>query len=58
MEALAVSAPDAVAVVCQDASVTYARLNTEANRVARLLVGQGVGPESLVAVRIAVPLSW
>ena len=50
VEALAVSAPDAVAVVGQDASVTYARLNAEANRLARLLAGQGAGAESLVAV--------
>ncbi|MFK4071670.1 amino acid adenylation domain-containing protein [Streptomyces sp. NPDC029674] len=34
---------------------TYAELNAEANRVARLLVARGIGPESVVA--LAVPRS-
>ncbi|MBS2548033.1 amino acid adenylation domain-containing protein, partial [Catenulispora sp. NL8] len=42
--------PDATAVVFGDQELTYAELNTRADRLARLLVGRGVGPESLVAV--------
>ncbi|WP_413116667.1 amino acid adenylation domain-containing protein [Streptomyces sp. CY1] len=42
--------PDAVAVVCDDVRLTYSELDAWSNRVARWLVGQGVGPESFVAV--------
>ncbi|WP_181806352.1 non-ribosomal peptide synthetase, partial [Streptomyces shenzhenensis] len=42
--------PDAVALLCGDTTLSYTELNTRANRLARLLIGQGVGPESVVAV--------
>ncbi|MFD7010512.1 amino acid adenylation domain-containing protein, partial [Rhodococcus jostii] len=44
------SAGDAVAVRCDGASMTYRALDDRANRLARLLVAQGVGAETLVAV--------
>ncbi|MGW3461141.1 amino acid adenylation domain-containing protein, partial [Streptomyces olivaceoviridis] len=47
--------PDAVALVFDGASVSYGELNARANRLARLLVGRGVGPERVVA--LAVPRS-
>src|SRR6185503_16399253 len=42
--------PEATAVVCEDTCLSYGELNGRANRLARLLIGRGVGPESLVAV--------
>ncbi|WP_328590656.1 non-ribosomal peptide synthetase, partial [Rhodococcus xishaensis] len=42
--------PDAPAVVFEDQSLTYAQFDARVNRVARLLIDAGVGPESLVAV--------
>ena len=42
--------PDAVAVSCQDTTLTYASLHARANRLARLLISHGVGPESLVGL--------
>ncbi|MEV5898228.1 amino acid adenylation domain-containing protein, partial [Nonomuraea fuscirosea] len=49
-EAQAARTPDAVAVTCGADAVTYAELNERANRLARLLAGRGVGPESVVAL--------
>jgi non-ribosomal peptide synthetase component F/pimeloyl-ACP methyl ester carboxylesterase len=49
-EARAARAPDAVAVVCGDASLSYGDLNAMTNRLARLLVRHGAGPERVVAV--------
>ncbi|WP_458788569.1 amino acid adenylation domain-containing protein [Pseudonocardia nantongensis] len=47
------AAPDAVAVVCGDSSLTYAELDAFTARLASVLVARGAGPETLVA--LAVP---
>ncbi|MFJ9817507.1 amino acid adenylation domain-containing protein [Streptomyces sp. NPDC101151] len=49
-ERQAAATPDAVAFVCGDAEVSYAELNTRANRLAWLLCERGVGPEVLVGL--------
>ncbi|MFE6183003.1 amino acid adenylation domain-containing protein [Streptomyces sp. NPDC056465] len=51
----ALRTPDAHAVVSGDTALTYAELTTWSNRLARLLIRSGAGPETLVAV--AVPRS-
>ncbi|KQY33334.1 non-ribosomal peptide synthetase [Nocardia sp. Root136] len=44
--------PDAVAVAYEGAELTYREFDERVNRLARLLITQGVGPESLVGLAV------
>ncbi|MFW5438909.1 non-ribosomal peptide synthetase, partial [Paenibacillus apiarius] len=50
-EQQAAKTPERLAVVCGDDSMTYRELNERANRLARVVLRYGAGPESLVAVQ-------
>ncbi|MFJ8314263.1 MULTISPECIES: amino acid adenylation domain-containing protein, partial [unclassified Streptomyces] len=45
--------PDATAVVFGDRTLTFLELNRQANRLARLLADQGVGPEKIVGLALS-----
>ena len=47
--------PEAIAVVFEETTLSYAELNRQADQLAHLLTGHGVGPESFVA--LALPRS-
>ncbi|WP_430333762.1 non-ribosomal peptide synthase/polyketide synthase [Rhodococcus sp. ACT016] len=51
-DAQVAATPDAVALVSGDERLTYFELDARVNRLARHLVGLGVGPESSVALAI------
>ncbi|MFC9470800.1 non-ribosomal peptide synthase/polyketide synthase [Nocardia sp. NPDC056952] len=44
--------PDATALVFEDTALTYAELDIQINRLARYLIEEGVGPDTLVGLAI------
>uniref|UniRef100_UPI0024540847 non-ribosomal peptide synthetase n=1 Tax=Nocardia flavorosea TaxID=53429 RepID=UPI0024540847 len=50
--------PDRVAVTSDGAEITYAELDARVNRLARRLIAQGVGPESLVGLLVSRSLDF
>ncbi|MEV7319542.1 non-ribosomal peptide synthase/polyketide synthase [Streptomyces sp. NPDC093970] len=55
LAAQAARTPDARALVFGESTLTYAELDAAVNRMARLLIGRGAGPERVVA--LALPRS-
>ena len=49
-EAQVARTPDAIAVVFEEDSLTYAELNARANQLAHYLISKGVGPEVVVGL--------
>jgi amino acid adenylation domain-containing protein len=49
-EAQAARSPKAIAVTCEGESLSYEELNRQANRLARTLIGRGIGPDAVVAL--------
>ena len=55
LEAQVAHSPQEPALVFEEATLTYAQLNREANRLAHFLIDEGIGPGDLVA--LALPRS-
>ena len=55
-EAQVARAPDAIAVVYEDRTLSYGALNRRANRLAHHLRGLGVGPDEPVAICVRTRL--
>ncbi|MET9550432.1 amino acid adenylation domain-containing protein [Streptomyces sp. NPDC006627] len=49
-EARAAAAPDASAIVSDGSGTSYGELDARANRIAHYLIGQGIGPETVVGL--------
>lgn len=47
-----------LAVVADDTELTYAELHRRANRLAHLLIGEGIGPEDLVGLRLSTSVEF
>ncbi|WP_051712660.1 non-ribosomal peptide synthetase [Spirillospora albida] len=52
LAAQAARTPDATAVVAKEGALSYARLDARVNRLARLLLANGAGPERVVALAL------
>ncbi|ORW09560.1 non-ribosomal peptide synthetase [Mycobacterium kyorinense] len=58
LESVAAATPDAVALVSDDAELTYAELHRRANRLARWLIGKGIGTEDVIGLRLATSIEF
>jgi mycobactin peptide synthetase MbtE len=61
LESAAAARPDAVALVSDDAELTYAELHGRANRLARWLIGQGFGAaneEVIIGLRMSTSVEF
>lgn len=58
LEAAADARPEAVALISDEERLTYSGLHRRANRLARLLVRQGLGPEDIVGLRMTTSIEF
>lgn len=58
LEEAAQTAPDALALVSDDAELTYEALHRRSDRCARWLIGQGIGTEDVVALRMSTSVEF
>ncbi|MGW4248783.1 amino acid adenylation domain-containing protein, partial [Nocardia sp. NPDC004722] len=58
LAAAVAAAPDAEAIVDGTRRISYQELDEQSNRLARLLIGHGVGPESVVAIGLPRSADW
>ncbi|MEU2034695.1 amino acid adenylation domain-containing protein [Nocardia amamiensis] len=50
--------PDTLALISDTAELTYGELNRRSNRLARWLIGQGIGPEDIVGLRMTTSVEF
>jgi mycobactin peptide synthetase MbtE len=58
LEAAAAAKPDAIALVSDEAELTYADVHRRANRLARWLIGQGVGADDVIGLRLTTSIEF
>ncbi len=58
LESAAAARPDAVALVSDEAQLTYAELHRRANRLARWLIGQGFGADDVIGLRMTTSIEF
>ncbi|GFG67818.1 putative peptide synthetase MbtE [Mycobacterium kubicae] len=58
LEAAAAATPDAVALVSDDAELSYEVLHRRANRLARWLIEQGFGPEDIIGLQMTTSIEF
>ncbi|MEV0075818.1 amino acid adenylation domain-containing protein [Nocardia neocaledoniensis] len=58
LEAAAAADPEATALASDDVELTYGALHARANRLAHWLIGQGIGAEDLVGLRLGTSVEF
>ncbi|GGK57797.1 non-ribosomal peptide synthetase [Nocardia camponoti] len=58
LESAAAASPDALALVSDDTELTYAALHARANRLAHWLIGEGIGSEDIVGLRLGTSVEF
>ncbi|WP_078353896.1 non-ribosomal peptide synthetase [Mycobacteroides chelonae] len=58
LETACVASPDTIALASDTIEMTYRELHGRANRLARWLIGQGVGTEDVVALRMTTSVEF
>jgi mycobactin peptide synthetase MbtE len=58
LEPAVASMPDAIALIADDVELTYAELHRRANRLARWLIGMGIGVEDIIGLRMTISIEF